>query len=225
MSLKVELLHTTPLEIVVKAIRKCYDSGDKSDSGYGKDNILESSKTFKLGEKDKALVKRIIDSGHHSTLEHLSYTFDLTGYSRALLQEKSRHRISSVSERSTRYCLGQLKHEEPFISNGTLNMIRAEQFLVFTGIKQVDEASVYALEALRICVVAGIQNDKSKYCLPDSLVSECIFTINARSLRNFLELRTSLRALWEIRIMAYAMFNSLPEDHKFMYEDVVYQDK
>ena len=226
--MKVELLHVTPLELVIKAIRKCYDSGDKSDSGYFFEQTGEGYE-WELGSKDKALIRRIIDSGHMSTIEHLNFTFDLSGYSRALLQEKSRHRIASVSERSTRYCLGQLKKEESFIlpldkisyMSDTWYNKNADKYLVFTGIREVDKASIMALEALRLCVVNGVPNDKAKYCLPDSLVSECIFTINARSFRNWLQLRTCKRALWEIRELAFMMYEAIPEEYKFMFEDCI----
>jgi thymidylate synthase (FAD) len=220
MNISVELLHHTPLEIAIKAIRKCYQSQDKSDSFYPK---IDQS-LFELGQKDKALIQRIIDSGHHSTIEHLNFTFDLKGYSRALLQEKSRHRIASVSEKSTRYCLAELKTAPQFYNKYTCeyNWDEAKKYLVMTDIGMVDESSIMALENLRLCVVAGIPNDKAKFCLPDSLSSECIFTINARSLRNWFELRTNPRALWEIRILAYAMFYALPECYKFMFADVVY---
>lgn len=219
MNITVTCEHATPLGIAVKAIRQCYESFENSDSI---DAGEHGNADFKLGEKDKALIERIIATGHTSTIEHLNFTFNMKGYSRALLQEKSRHRIASVSEKSTRYCLGKLKHEEPFISElGILEMERAKKYLVYTGITQVDTASIYALEALRQCIVDGIPNDKAKFCLPDSLKSECYFTINARSLRNFFELRTSSKALWEIQILAHEMYNSLPPEYKFLFSDTV----
>lgn len=220
--MNVELLHATPIKIVIDAIRKCYDSGDKSDSFYPE---MDQS-LFVLGERDKALIRRIIDSGHMSTIEHANFSFNITGYSRALLQEKSRHRIASVSERSTRYCLGQLKTAPKFYNSLTCeyDFELSKDYLVFTGIEQVDKASIQALENLRQCIVAGVANDKAKFCLPDSLQSECIFTINARSLRNWFELRTGPRAMWEIRQLAYMMYDVIPECYKFMFEDSVYKE-
>jgi thymidylate synthase (FAD) len=82
-----------------------------------------------------------------------------------------------------------------------------------------------ALENLRICIVDGIANDKAKFCLPDSLQSECIFTINARSLRNFFELRTGPRAMWEIRQLAYMMWDAIPEEYRFMFIDTIHPER
>ena len=228
--MKVELLHVTPLDIAIHAIRKCYDSEEKSDSYWTTENSVCHKNEFFLGEKDKKLIKQIIASGHTSTIEHINFSFELSGYSRALLQEKSRHRIASVSERSTRYCLGNMKNEKPFLIP-KLNFMDVDQFhwdeikkyIVLTGIEQVDQSSALALENLRLCIVAGIPNDKAKFCLPDSLQSECVFTINARSLRNWFHLRTNKRAMWEIRKLAYKMFEVIPEDYKFIFEDCMFE--
>lgn len=197
----VELLHYTPLEIAVKAIRTCYDS--KGDN---------------LGEKDIKLLRSIIDSGHTSTIEHLSYNFYIDGISRACLQELARHRIASYSVRSTRYTLRELMKEElgTFITDYT----KAEKYLVFTGNKEIDIASAYALEALKKQLLQGTKNDIAKYILPESYKTSLVWTINARSLRNFLNLRLSPRALKEIRELASKVLLALPNEHKILFEDI-----
>jgi thymidylate synthase (FAD) len=37
-------------------------------------------------------------------------------------------------------------------------------------------------------------------------------------------LRTSKAALWEIRELAYKVYEQIPEDHKFMFEDFINED-
>jgi len=200
--MKVELLQNTDLNICSTAIRTCWQSFDKSDNG---------------GEDDKNLIERVGNKlKHSSTLEHLSYTFYISGISRALLQELSRHRMASISVKSTRYTLKELKNEEPF----DLWYIdkRAGKYLVESGETLVDENSIKALEGLRKCLVDGISNDRAKYCLPESYKTELTWTINARSLQNFLSLRTSLSALWEIRDLAYKVYYEIPEDHKYLFK-------
>ena len=49
-------------------------------------------------------VKGCIKSGHHSVLEHASFTFRITGVSRSLLAQLTRHRLASFSVQSQRYC-------------------------------------------------------------------------------------------------------------------------
>lgn len=61
--------------------------------------------------------------------------------------------------------------------------------------------------------------DIAKYCLPESYKTELSWSINARSLQNFLSLRSSKSALWEIRDLANLIHQNLPDEHKFIYEN------
>jgi thymidylate synthase (FAD) len=44
-------------------------------------------------------------------------------------------------------------------------------------------------------------------------------------LQNFLALRTNKAALWEIRELAYAVYDAIPSKHKFIFEDSIYKEK
>ena len=202
--MKITLLHHTPLVVCANAIRTCWQSFNKGDNG---------------GEKDRELIDRVGNKFKHaSTLEHLVYTFYIQGISRALLQELARHRMASLSVKSTRYTLKELKAEEPFLED---DIKRAKKYLVLSGEPLVDTMSIKALENLRQVLQKGISNDKAKYCLPESYKTELTWTINARSLQNFLSLRSDKSALWEIRNLAIALYNHLPEDHKYLFEDYI----
>ena len=56
--------------------------------------------------------------------------------------------------------------------------------------------------------------------MPEAYKTSLVMTINARSLQNFLELRSSKHALWEIQNLAKAMYEAIPENHKFLYENI-----
>jgi len=202
--MKVTLLNYTPLIVCANAIRTCWQSFDKSDNG---------------GEKDRELIDRVGNKFKHaSTLEHLNYNFYIEGISRALLQELARHRMASLSVKSTRYTLKELKNEPEFTPE---DIERAKKYLVFTNVALVDEMSILALENLRKVLVQNISNDKAKYCLPESYKTELTWSVNARSLQNFLHLRSSKSALWEIRKLALKIYDSLPEDHKYLFEHCI----
>jgi len=202
--MRVELMHHTPLQVCAHAIRTCWQSFDKSDDG---------------GEKDKALIDRVGNKYKHaSTLEHLVYTFYIQGVSRALLQELARHRMASLSVKSTRYTLKELKECEPFELD---DFEAASKFIVLTGNSDVDSAGIAALNNLQALLKKGISNDIAKYALVESYKTELTWTINARSLQNFLALRSSKSALWEIRDLAKAIFNELPSDHKYIFQDSI----
>ena len=236
--MKVTLLHFTPLNICSNAIRTCWQSFDKSDNG---------------GERDIALIERVGNKyKHSSTLEHLHYNFYIQGISRACLQELARHRIASLSVKSSRYTLKELKYEKPFLENNSQNLgldsaetpldsadfpldsakisldsaldsaffARAGKYIVLTGDKEVDFASILALENLRI-LVQSKSNDVAKYAMPECYKTELAWSINARSLQNFLALRSAKAALWEIRNLARAVYSALPYEHKFIYTEFV----
>jgi thymidylate synthase (FAD) len=223
----VKLLQHSSLEVCAHAIRTCWQSFDKSDDG---------------GEKDKELINRVGNKFKHaSTLEHLTYTFYISGVSRALLQELARHRMASPSVKSTRYTLKELKDEDTFTQGMSMtelkekytkkeevyadkHMVRASKYLVFTADLGVDFSSIVALENLRLMLKDGVANDKAKYCLPESYKTELSWTINARSLQNFIALRSSKAALWEIRELAINLFEVLPDEHQYLFEDCVAKD-
>lgn len=208
--MNITLLHYTPLEICSQAIRTCWSSFDKSDNG---------------GQKDLELIDRVGNKyKHSSTLEHISYNFFISGISRACLQELSRHRMASLSVKSSRYTLKELKNEASFLPINDENFARAGRFLVFTENESVDFASIYALEYLRKNIIETNNNDIAKYCMPESYKSELTWSINARSLQNFLSLRTNKSALWEIRNLARGIYDALPQNHRFIFESCVFNE-
>ncbi len=206
--MEITLMHHTPLDVCAHAIRTCWQSFDKSDEG---------------GEKDKALINRVGNKYKHaSTLEHLVYTFYIKGVSRALLQELSRHRISSPSVKSTRYTLKELKESKPFKED---DYTGANRFIVLTGNHYVDTASIKALNNLQEILKMGTANDVAKFCLPESYKTELTWTINARSLQNFIELRSNKAALWEIQTLAHHLFNALPHEHQYLFQEKIYNNQ
>jgi thymidylate synthase (FAD) len=245
--MKVTLLNSTPLWVAQKAIRTAWDSHDKSDSKEDVWACKDCGTTFDykpindssvvccsncnsinvgyfhyfVGTKDKELIERVGNKYKHaSTLEHIVFTFDINGISRACLQELCRHRIASLTVRSTRYVLKQLKTVE-------IDATNIEEFCVFPEF--VDKrvamsfklSSVDALASVQRALVNGISNDKAKYLLPENFKTDLVWTINMRSLQNFLSLRTDKSALWEIRELANKVFEAVPEEYKYLLEDFV----
>ena len=252
--INVMLMSHTPLFVAVKAIRTCWDSMDKSDTPDIANKTIDSN----IGLKDLELIKRVgVKNKHSSTLEHLSYSFTIDGISRALLQELARHRLASLSVKSTRYTLNELKKEKDFDNliylddkdvkqrlirankriklselktvdfashDAIANLATASKYIRLIGVKTVDFASYEALANLQEIVKAGISLDKAKYCLPDAYKTSLVYTINARSLRNLLTLRTNKAALKEFQVLAKLLFSSLPEAHKYLFIDCISTD-
>lgn len=184
------------MSIIIEATRTCFDSMSKSDN---------------LGEKDLALLKKIIDSKHESVLEHMVFTFKITDISRACLQELARHRIASYSVKSTRYTLKELRDTPDD---------ELEKFLIENIEPIVKYSSIESLKKIKMMLnMPNPDMDKIKYALPECYKTELVWTINLRSLRNFLKLRLSLKAHQEIRKLANRIYTqailNLPNDILF----------
>ena len=78
--------------------------------------------------------------------------------------------------------------------------------------ERVNRYSILALDNLRDLVVTGMANDLSKYAIPESYRTQLTWTINLRSLQNFLSLRTDRKALPEIQHLANLIYQALPSD-------------
>lgn len=207
----VKLLHATPIEILDKALTKCWGS------------------ECKTGDAMMERIDRIINKNKHGSIaEHCQVNIDVIGVSRALLQEVARHRMASLSVRSTRYTLKELRDEKPFTGNDGESYQeeyeRANKYIVMTGEHLVDYASIGALEGLRFVLSKGISNDKAKYCLPESFRTSFTWTLNIRSLMNLLSLRTDKSALWEFRELAHEVFNVLPKEYQYLLQGYVKND-
>jgi len=193
--MEVELLHYSPKELIIKAIRRCWRSNDKSDD---------------FGESDQKLIRKIIKKGHTSTLEHSLYTFDINNISRACLQEIARHRIGiGLSVESTRYTLKRiLKGEDP------------ENFLIDTGNEKLNRKILsYFNEVTEIIEDENLTNDIAKYAICENYPVSLIMSFNIRSLRHFISLRSSPAAHKEIKELANTLYNMIPIEHKIFFWD------
>lgn len=207
-NIRVVLLHHTPLEVCMKAIRTCWDSFDKSDN---------------MGEKDLKLIERVgLKNKHESILEALVYNFNILGVSRLLLQEIVRHRMASYSVKSTRNTLKELKNE-CFLYDDEDEykkaLDKASKYIVLLEKDYLDGENLNALQTLVSLLQRFKSLDEVKYNLPECYRTDLVWTINARSLRNFLSLRSSKSAHFEIRHLANLVYKAIPQEHKFIFKD------
>ena len=184
--MRVQLLTHTPdpEQVAAAAARLCY-----SDATI--DQLLE-----RAPEQAPKLLRKIVDMGHLSVLEHASFTFGIEGISRACSHQLVRHRIASYSQQSQRY----VSHDEPFeavtpesiAGNATL-ATRFQEHLATTH------------ELYRELLAAGVPAEDARFVLPNAAATKLVMTMNARELHHFFALRCCRRAQWEIRAMAREM--------------------
>ncbi len=198
--MKIELLEHTPNPDLLAGVaaRSC-------KSSEGASGIRETES----GEKLKKVLRKTVERGHGSVIEHASFTFSIEGISRSCSHQLVRHRIASYSQQSQRH----IKPTE-------------EKFVVPPSIKgnpaargKFEEAMEKAWNAYEELVDEGVPKEDSRFVLPNSTKTNIVVTMNARSLINFFEQRTCLHAQWEIRTVAEKMLNEVKRVAPSIFED------
>ena len=184
--IKVKLLEHTPHpeRVVAMAARLCY-------SAAGAEELAEKM----TDEQVEKLVDKIIQMGHASTMEHVSFTFGIEGVSRVLTHQLVRHRLASYSQQSQRYVA---EHDFEYILPPSI----AERPEASERFKALMENIQQTYNDL---VESGVPKEDARYVLANATETKIVVTMNARSLMHFFNLRCCNRAQWEIRELAYKM--------------------
>lgn len=154
------------------------------------------------------LMKTLVIKDHSSVFEHAVFTF----YVKCpifVARQIIRHRMASYTERSSRYTTALDYAPIKWKEDSDVD-------------KYLNNAMDKAYEAYNAAVAIGVPKEIARQALPQAQLTEFIWTINARSLLNFLELRTSPHAQKEIRELALEVekifANKMPLLHKYWKE-------
>ena len=214
--MRVTLLQHTgePEKIVAAAAKLCY-----SDSGV--DNILDGL----TDEKTDQFLNMLMNLGHESPIEHVSFTFGIEGVSRSLLAQITRHRLASYSVKSQRYVKeGMFEYiippeieAIPEAKKVFLETMEQEQaaydklteILFQKHFKALREQGMDEKQAKTKAEKAAIED--ARFVLPNACETKMVVTMNARSLMNFFRHRCCSRAQWEIRALANEMLKLVQE--------------
>ena len=185
--MEVKLLRHTPEpeKTVAMSARLCY-------SPVGAAQLEETMSD----EQAAKLVRKLVEMGHFSTLEHVTFTFAIEGVSRVLTHQLVRHRIASYSQQSQRYVK---EHDfetimPPTISSRPEAKAKFEQLMADIQARYNEFTDEF-----------GIPAEDARYVLPNAAETKIVATFNVRSLMNFFSLRCCNRAQWEIRQLAEKM--------------------
>ncbi len=197
-AMRVELLSTTPnaLALIYAAFRQCYHAGFVADMWPR----LLSGEIERTAQAD--FVAKVLESGHDSPVEHVSFSFAVEGVSRALTHQLVRHRIASYSQQSQRYVdASNMDYVlPPAIAKIPEAKARFEAFM-----DQVGETYRELQTMLKAHGRGDKANEDARFVLPQAAETKIVVTMNCRSLIHFFQLRCCLRAQWEIRAMAERM--------------------
>ncbi|MFA5795472.1 MAG: FAD-dependent thymidylate synthase [Candidatus Brocadiia bacterium] len=179
------LQHTKdPERAIALAARLCY-------SNVGIKELKDHISAPQTGK----LVQMLVRMGHHSALEHASFTFGVEGVSRSLTHQLVRHRLASYSQQSQRYVKAEsFEYIVPpeIKSDPALNKVFIQ---TMNGIQKI----------YNLFTSKGIAAEDARYVLPNATETKIIVTMNARELLHFCLLRCCNRAHWEIHQLADGM--------------------
>ena len=151
--------------------------------------------------KSHAIANSCYKSGHTSVFEFSHFHFHITGVSRSLLAQLTRHRMSSFSVESQRYV--DMTGFDYIIPNDIKN--NPEALKLYTDCMDVQRDTYAALYAL------GIEKEDARQVLPNACETVLDFAMNGRSLMHFMNLRLCTRTQWELRQLAQKMRDAVLE--------------
>lgn len=222
--MKVVLLNHTnnAEETIAMAAKLCYSPSE-----------IEDLKNNLTPEKIESFIKKLVEMGHESPLEHVTFTFGIEGISRACSHQLVRHRIASYSQQSQRYVDGESFDfvVPPSVKNSSIAHHIADDVYFTTNevydsainhIKQayieirddlfqqnlntfLKENNLDSVDGKTANMLMKKACEDARYILPNACTTKIICTFNVRSLWNFFKLRLCNRAQWEIREVAEEM--------------------
>ncbi len=157
------------------------------------------------------LVKKVLSSGHHSTVEHCQFVFAISGVSRACTHQLVRHRHMSFSQKSQRYVTEKGNFEyitPPKIENSNLN----EEY------KELMEKISNFYEKM---ITAGIPAEDARAILPNATTSSLVVSLNLRELMHLAQLRLCTNAQLEIRTLVKKMCDLVIAEEPWLKEYLV----
>jgi thymidylate synthase (FAD) len=180
-----EIVEKYYVPIIYTACRTCYSEQDP-------DEIFRRAVDGDFDPlKMQKLISSVIESGHGSTIEHVVFTFAISGVSRTLSHQLVRHRAGvAFDQQSQRYVKfkGAATMLPTSIAEGDPDLRERYE-------EQVDGALGLYGELLE----AGIPGEDARFVFPNATRTNLVMTTNLRALIHMSGLRLCTMAQWEIR--------------------------
>lgn len=199
-------------------------------AGRGCYNSFGGNNGAGMGRKTNAdYLSHILAVGHGSVLEHASFTFAIWGNSRGFTHELVRHRVGTAfSQASTRFrneskqgrmVIPPLFRDDPH-AIAILQKAADDAEAAYNNLR---ECARRLLKDVEISKTAKIKTARgaARCALPIGLESPITVTMNARTLRHFLEQRASPHAELEIREIAMAVYRLMVAAEPVLFSDYV----
>ena len=162
-------------------------------------------------EKMLSLIKKVLSSGHHSTIEHCQFVFAISGVSRACTHQLVRHRHMSFSQKSQRYVTEKEQFE--YIKPKTVEKSSLS--------KEYDEMMKTISDFYAKMIADGIPAEDARFILPNAATSSLVVSLNLRELIHLSNLRLCTNAQLEIRTLVKKMCDAVIEKEDWLKDYLV----
>jgi thymidylate synthase (FAD) len=180
-----EVVEQSYVPLIYTACRTCY-------SELPPEEIFRRASEGEIEPaKMQRLIQNVIESGHGSTIEHVVFTFGISGVSRTLSHQLVRHRAGvAFDQQSQRYVTyKRAATMEPQTIADSEPSVR----------ERYEEQVAGSMAAYADLVAAGIPAEDARFVFPNATRTNLVMTTNLRALIHMSGLRLCTMAQWEIR--------------------------
>ncbi len=208
MNVQIITMTDNPLKVIWTAARTCYSALTPTElwaSDVSPEEMLR-------------LVKSIFRSKHLSVVEHASVTFAVSGVSRTLLAQYTRHRIGvSISVQSQRYV-----SEQSAKNNGQFGYVTPTKISENPAALQLYQEQLAVIqETYDSLLELGIPKEDARFVLPGGADTNFVTTLNFRSLLDLYTKRVVVSgAQSEIKELVESMVQAVVAAEPWM-QDIV----
>lgn len=177
----------------------------------GGDNAVVQAARVSLGEglkgeeRDRKLIRYLISNGHLTPFEHSVFKFHVK-CPIFVARQWFRHRWGSYNEISGRYTQFPEEFYVPHLFRKQVKKDYEYKDLSGNEIKELKREILTlfgdAFDLYKSMIERGVARELARIVLPLALYTQFYWTVNARSLMNFINLRADKNAQWEIRQFA-----------------------
>lgn len=172
----------------------------------------QSEEEEELSQADKGLINFLMREKHGTPFEHNAFRFHVK-CPVFVAREWFRHRIGSFNEFSARYSEVPNEMFVPELSEirtqtgkpGAYTFEQVDMPLALDANRIINQANENAYSSYSELLDMGIAKEVARTVLPMGMFTQFYWTVNARSLMNFLSLRTDSNAQLDIRKYAGAV--------------------
>lgn len=203
--MKVRLIAHTPkpLKVIYVAAKTCASASTPQeiwDKSVPRENMVK-------------FIEGILQAGHLSVTEHISFTWAISGISRACTHQLVRSRLASFSQQSQRYV--RFGENLGYAIPGKIKKKRHKALIPY--LETMEKSRHIYLQLVK----RGILPEDARYLLPNAALTNIVITMNFRELLHTASLRLCQQAQWEIRALFKEMKREISQLEPFFGKKLV----